>query len=46
MLIKGILILAAVFIVYIIGILCLDAVIWGKREGIVKTGNAGEDDEA
>lgn len=46
MLIKGILILAAVFIIYIVGILALDAVIWGKRKGIVKTGNVGEDDEA
>ena len=42
---KGILILVAVFAVYVIGILCLNAVIWGEREGIVKTDNVGEGDE-
>ena len=43
MLIKGILALAAVVIIFIFGIVFLDSIKWGEKEGIVKTDNAGED---
>ena len=42
---RGILLLVLVCAVFFIGVMALDAVIWGKREGIVKTDNVGEDDD-
>lgn len=42
---RGILLLVLVGVVFVIGVIALDAVIWGAREGIVKRGYVGEEDE-
>lgn len=41
---RGILLLVLVGVVFLIGVKVLDAVLWGKRKGIVKRGYAGEED--
>ena len=42
---RGILMLVFVFLLFVFGVLLLDAVIWGEREGIVKTDSVGENDD-
>lgn len=43
--VRGLLLLGLVGLIFLGGVLFLDAVLWGKREGIVKTDNVGEEDD-